>query len=52
VTVAILVTVLIAVVVLGVGAAMTNVGQWYRNLRKPTWNPPFGARPTAAEPAA
>jgi tryptophan-rich sensory protein len=30
----------IAVVVLGVGGAMTNVGPWYRDLRKPSWNPP------------
>jgi tryptophan-rich sensory protein len=36
----ILVAVLITSVVLGVGGAMTNVGMWYRRLRKPTWNPP------------
>jgi len=27
-------------VVLGVGGWMTNVGPWYENLRKPSWNPP------------
>ncbi len=26
--------------VLAVGGAMTNVGQWYQDLRKPSWNPP------------
>jgi benzodiazapine receptor len=26
--------------VLGVGGAMTKVGDWYRALRKPSWNPP------------
>ena len=30
----------ITLVVLAVGGAMTNVGPWYRNLRKPSWNPP------------
>jgi benzodiazapine receptor len=25
---------------LGVGAWLTTVGPWYRDLRKPTWNPP------------
>ncbi len=36
----ILVAVLIASLVLGVSGALTNVGMWYRRLRKPTWNPP------------
>ncbi len=36
----ILVAVLITSVVLGVGGALTNVGMWYRRLRKPKWNPP------------
>jgi tryptophan-rich sensory protein len=30
----------ITVGVLGVGGAMTNVGRWYQELRKPWWNPP------------
>ena len=30
----------ITVVVLGAGALMTDVGEWYAELRKPTWNPP------------
>jgi benzodiazapine receptor len=36
----IIVAAVITVLVLGVGGAMTNVGPWYRNLRKPSWNPP------------
>jgi tryptophan-rich sensory protein len=36
----ILVAVLITSIVLGVGGALTNVGMWYRRLRKPKWNPP------------
>jgi len=31
---------MITILVLGVGALMTTVGPWYRNLRKPSWNPP------------
>ena len=34
----IIVAALVVVFVLGVGAAMTNVGTWYRTLRKPAWN--------------
>lgn len=36
----ILIAVLITSLVLGVGGALTNVGTWYRQLRKPKWNPP------------
>jgi tryptophan-rich sensory protein len=31
---------LITLGVLGVGGAMTSVGPWYQQLRKPSWNPP------------
>jgi tryptophan-rich sensory protein len=40
VTLTILTAAVIAVLVLGLGALMTTVGPWYRNLRKPSWNPP------------
>ncbi len=36
----IIVAALITLAVLGVGGAMTTVGPWYRDLRKPSWNPP------------
>jgi tryptophan-rich sensory protein len=36
----IVVAAVITILVLGVGGALTNVGPWYRNLRKPSWNPP------------
>ncbi len=39
-TVVVLVAVLITCVVLAIGGALTNVGMWYRRLRKPRWNPP------------
>jgi benzodiazapine receptor len=39
-TVPIIVAAIITILVLGVGAVMTTVGPWYRNLRKPAWNPP------------
>jgi tryptophan-rich sensory protein len=39
-TLTIIVAVIITIVVLGIGAAITAVGPWYRDLRKPTWNPP------------
>jgi tryptophan-rich sensory protein len=32
--------VIIVVAMLGLGGLMTEVGDWYRGLRKPTWNPP------------
>ena len=39
-TVVVLVAVLITCVVLAIGGALTDVGMWYRRLRKPRWNPP------------
>jgi tryptophan-rich sensory protein len=36
----IIIAAVITILVLGVGGAMTTVGPWYRNLRKPSWNPP------------
>lgn len=36
----IIVAVVITIAVLGIGGATTDVGPWYRNLRKPSWNPP------------
>jgi tryptophan-rich sensory protein len=39
-TVPIIVAAMITVLVLGVGAVMTTIGPWYRNLRKPAWTPP------------
>ena len=39
-TLPIVVAVIITILVLGIGAAITKVGPWYRNLRKPAWNPP------------
>ena len=36
----IIVAVVITALVLAVGGAMTKIGPWYRNLRKPAWNPP------------
>ncbi len=29
-----------AVLVLAAGGLLTNIGPWYRNLRKPSWQPP------------
>jgi tryptophan-rich sensory protein len=39
-TLTILVAILITVAVLGFGGLMTKVDSWYRDLRKPSWNPP------------
>jgi tryptophan-rich sensory protein len=36
----IIVAVITTILVLGVGGLMTTVGPWYRDLRKPVWNPP------------
>jgi tryptophan-rich sensory protein len=36
----IIVAVIITVFVFGFGGMTTTVGHWYRNLRKPIWNPP------------
>jgi len=36
----IVVAVVVTAIVLGVGAASTSVGSWYRGLNKPAWNPP------------
>ena len=36
----IIVAALVAFAMLGVGGALTTVGPWYRDLRKPSWNPP------------
>jgi len=39
-TVAILVSAAFATVVLGAGGALTEIGPWYVQLRKPSWQPP------------
>ena len=39
-TLTIIVASLATIAVLGAGGLMTDVGEWYRNLRKPAWNPP------------
>ena len=36
----IIVAVVAVVVLLGAGGALTKIGPWYRNLAKPSWNPP------------
>ena len=36
----IIIAAFITLAVLGVGGALTTVGPWYRDLRKPSWNPP------------
>src|SRR5580704_7132101 len=36
----IIVAVIITIAVLGIGVAMTEMGPWYRSLRKPGWTPP------------
>jgi benzodiazapine receptor len=39
-TIPILVAAGVTLLLLTVGGLATNVGPWYRNLRKPSWNPP------------
>jgi tryptophan-rich sensory protein len=39
-TLTIVAAVLITLFVLGAGGLMTDIGVWYRDLRKPSWNPP------------
>jgi tryptophan-rich sensory protein len=39
-TLTIIVAAVITVLVLGIGGMMTTVGPWYRQLPKPSWNPP------------
>jgi tryptophan-rich sensory protein len=39
-TVTIVIAFLIVLLMLGVGGLMTDIGAWYRDLRKPSWNPP------------
>ena len=39
-TAPVVVAVVIALLMLGVGGATTRIGQTYRNLLKPAWNPP------------
>jgi benzodiazapine receptor len=36
----IIIAVSVTAAVLGIGAALTEAGPWYRDLRKPSWNPP------------
>ena len=36
----ILVCAMLAIVLAGVGGLLTDVGPWYRGLRKPSWQPP------------
>jgi tryptophan-rich sensory protein len=39
-TLTIIVAVVVTFIVLGLGALLTSVGPWYRNLPKPSWTPP------------
>jgi translocator protein len=39
-TLPIIVATVTTLFVLGIGGWMTTVGDWYENLRKPSWNPP------------
>ena len=34
------VSIIATIVVLGAGGALTEIGPWYANLRKPSWQPP------------
>ncbi len=36
----VIVAALITMIVLAIGGAVTTIGPWYRDLRKPSWNPP------------
>lgn len=36
----VIVAAVLTILLLAVGGLTTNVGPWYRNLRKPSWNPP------------
>jgi len=39
-TTTIIVAVVLALVLSGAGGLLTEIGPWYRNLRKPSWQPP------------
>jgi len=39
-TLTIITAAVVTILVLGVGAFVSQIGPWYRQLRKPTWNPP------------
>jgi tryptophan-rich sensory protein len=39
-TVTIIVAAVLTIVLAGAGAALTDIGPWYRALAKPSWNPP------------
>ena len=39
-TIVVVVAALITMIVLAIGGAVTTIGPWYRDLRKPSWNPP------------
>jgi hypothetical protein len=43
-TLPIAIAALTVLLMLGVGSAMTTIGPWYRDLRKPGWNPDLRAR--------
>ena len=39
-TLPIVIAALTVLLMLGIGGLMTTIGPWYRDLRKPVWNPP------------
>ncbi len=39
-TLTVIIAGLAAIIVMGIGGVMTDVGPWYRDLKKPRWNPP------------
>ena len=39
-TLTVIIAGLTAIIVMGIGGVMTDVGPWYRDLNKPSWNPP------------